>query len=236
MRKIALIGTAPTVRFAPWADRSWEVWAHASAGRVARRVDRYVDLHPPHVFQDQRKNGRLNYYEWLKALRTPIYMQEHYPEIPASVRYPRERILAEFLPYVSSTGAWMVALALTEGATTIGCFGMHYSFGSEYAEQRAGFEFWLGVASGRGCRLVTPEGCPLLREPVGLYGYETHATPADYAARKARFKGEIRAVTPPPPPFDPTKLVPLSKAQALATFPMEAPLNPVLEAALERLA
>jgi hypothetical protein len=198
-------------------------------------VDRFYDLHPPHVFQDQRKNGRLNYYEWLKACRVPVYMQDRYPEIHASVRYPRERILAEFLPYFTSTGAWMVALALTEGATTIGCFGMHYCFGSEYAEQRAGFEFWLGVASGRGVKIVTPEGCPLLREPGELYGYESH-TPELYAERKQRFRTEVATTRAAKVAFDPSKLVPLTKATARTVFPMEAPLNPVLQAAVEQLA
>jgi hypothetical protein len=211
VRKIALIGTAPTVRFAPWTDPSWEVWAHASAGRFCKRVDRFFDLHPAHVYRETRKNGQADYFAWLQGLRTPIYMQDKVPAIPASVRYPKERILAEFPRYMSSTFAWMVALALTEGATTLGVFGIHYQFGSEYAEQRAGAEFWLGLAAGRGVQIVNPEGSPLLREPALLYGYETH-TPELYAARKAQFRKDV--TLKPRKGFDPRQLTPMDDLPA----------------------
>ena len=208
VKKIALIGTAPTVRHAPWSDPSWEIWAHASAARLCKRVDRYFDLHPEHVFSEARKNGQANYHAWLKSLTTPVYMQDRYPTIPASVRYPKERILAEFPRYFSSTFAWMVALALTEGATHLGVFGIHYQFGSEYAEQRPGAEFWLGLAAGRGVQIVNPEGSPLLREPARLYGYESH-TPELYAARKAQFRKDKALKTVKA--FDPSQLRPATK-------------------------
>src|SRR5688572_24770865 len=98
-RKIGLIGLADTsLRWAPWHDPTWEFWCHASAAlRVPKgRCAVYFDQHPPNCFQEGRKNGFRDYYAWLKALTIPIYMQEHYPEIPASLRYPREEIKAEF--------------------------------------------------------------------------------------------------------------------------------------------
>lgn len=218
-RKVALLGgVASTVRYAPFDDPSWAIWSHSSVvPKHARRVDRWFDLHPPHCFQETRKCGRPDYYGWLKSLTTPVYMQESYPEIPASVRYPIERIRAEWptVPFGSQT-AWMIALALTEGMTHLGLFGIHYQFETEYAEQRANAELWIGIAMGRGVHVVIPEGAPIAREPVDLYGYESH-TPEKYVARKARFKDarlRAQAVTNQPglalaqPGFDPTKLVP----------------------------
>lgn len=210
-RKIAMIGTAPTVRFAPWTDTSWEIWAHASAGRMCKRVDRYFDIHPPHVYAETRKNGQADYHAWLKALRVPVYMQDKDAAIPSSVRYPKERMLAEFPRYFTSTFAWMVALALTEGVTHLGVFGIHFQFGGEYAEQRPGAEFWLGVAQGRGVQIVNPEGSPLLREPALLYGYETH-TPALYAARKKRFREDV--ALKPRKGFHPSALTPIDPMPA----------------------
>lgn len=212
VRKVALIGGEPsTVRYAPWEDPSWEIWAHTSVNRFVQRCDRWFEIHPPHVFQAKTKHGRSDWYGWLKGLRQPIYMQDVYPEIPTSVRYPKERVLSEFPRYFSSTVAWMIALALTEGVHTIGLWGVHFASGSEYAEQRAGAEFWIGVAMGRGVQIKIPEGCPLLGEPRDLYGYESH-TPEKYAARMHTFKKEVYAKRVER--FDPSKLVPLSRAEA----------------------
>jgi len=218
-RKVALLGgVASTLAHAPFDDPSWAIWSHSSVvPKLARRVDRWFDLHPPHCFQEVRKCGRADYYGWLKRCTTPVYMQKHYPEIPASVRYPIERIRAEWpmVPFGSQT-AWMIALALTEGVTHIGLFGIHYQFETEYAEQRANAELWVGIAMGKGVHVVIPDGTPLAREPIDLYGYESH-TPEKYAARKARFKEarlrQATATTVPGlrqalPGFDPSKLVP----------------------------
>jgi len=218
MRKIALIGGEPaTVQHAPWHDPSWEIWAHTSVNRMCRRVDRWFELHPPHVFRAEAtkgaKHGRQDWYGWLKGLKEPVYMQEHYPEIPTSVRYPVERVLTEFPRYLSSTVAWMIALAITEGVHTIGLWGIHFQTGSEYAEQRAGAEFWLGVALGRGIQIKIPEACPILKEPADLYGYESH-TPEKYAARLQTFKHEVYAKRTHG--FDAAKLTPLSKDAAAA--------------------
>jgi hypothetical protein len=111
----------------------------------------------------------------LKTLHTPIYMQRKFSEVPASVRYPKERMLAEFPRYFTSHAAWMIALALTEGVTHLGFYGIHYALDEEHKKQRAGCEFWLGYASGRGVQIVNPPGSPLMREPAWLYGYESHA-------------------------------------------------------------
>ncbi|HYE86869.1 MAG TPA: hypothetical protein VEA16_10975 [Vicinamibacterales bacterium] len=213
VKKIALIGTAPTVKFAPWDDLSWSIWAHASAARLVKRCDRFFDQHPENCYREQRKNGFIDYFAWLKRQTTPIYMQEKVKEIPASVRYPKERIRAEFPYPVGSQGAWMLALALTEGVTHLGLFGVHYAHCTEYREQRANFEFWLGLAVGRGVQLVIPEGNPLLKEPELLYAYETH-TPEQYAKRKEialkakqdAVKSSKPGLRTAMPGFDPSKL------------------------------
>jgi hypothetical protein len=171
LRKIALIGSAPTVNLAPWHDPTWEIWAHATVSRYCKRVDRYFDLHPWEWISKKPVPG---YLEWLSKLTVPIYMQRRFQKVPASLRYPRERILAEYPRYFTSHAAWMVALALSEGVTHLGFFGIHYSMDEEHNKQRAGCEFWMGVAVGRGVQIVNPEGSPLLREPKWLYGYESH--------------------------------------------------------------
>lgn len=173
LRKIALIGNAPTVHHAPWDDPTWEIWAHAASAKYCERVDRYFDLHPKH-FWVKGKKWDANYYQWLKRCPTPIFMQRRHHEIPQSIAYPKVRVLAEYRRYLTSQGAWMIALALTEGVTHVGVFGIHYASDAEHAAQRAGFEYWLGVAEGKGVQLVIPDGNPVLRTPSRLYGYESH--------------------------------------------------------------
>jgi hypothetical protein len=171
LRKIALIGSAATVDLAPWYDGTWEIWAHATCYAYCKRVDRYFDLHPWDWITGKPVPG---YVEWLKGLRTPIYMQRKFRDVPASVRYPRERVMAEHPRYFTSHAAWMIALALSEGVTHLGFFGIHYALDEEHKKQRTGCEFWMGVAHGRGVQIVNPEGSPLIREPNWLYGYESH--------------------------------------------------------------
>jgi len=174
-RKIALIGSAPpTQAYAPWEDPSWEIWSHASCYATCRRVDRWFELHPESKWR-QKKTYHPDWPAWLAQQTVPVYMQAKHKSIPASVRYPKERILAEFPRYLTSQAAWMIALALAEGVTHLGFYGIHYALSSEYAAQRPGCEFWMGVALGRGVQLVVPDGAPLLREPPALYGFEEEA-------------------------------------------------------------
>jgi hypothetical protein len=170
-RKIALIGSAHTCNLTPWYDPTWEIWAHATVNAYCKRVDRYFDLHPWKWISEKPVPG---YVEWLAKLQTPIYMQRRFQKVPASLRYPKERIVAEYPRYFTSHAAWMIALALSEGVTHLGFFGIHYALDEEHKKQRAGCEFWMGVAVGRGVQIVNPEGSPLLREPKWLYGYESH--------------------------------------------------------------
>ncbi|MEK9725818.1 MAG: hypothetical protein VW405_20365, partial [Rhodospirillaceae bacterium] len=98
-------------------------------------------------------------------------------EVPASIEYPKGRILQEFgfpRSYFTNHLSWMVALALAEGVTTIGLWGINYSCRSEYAMQRGSAEYWIGRAVERGVNVILPEQCSLLREPALLYGYESH--------------------------------------------------------------
>jgi len=177
-RKIALCGShSSSLVDAPWTDPSWEFWGHASSRLYYRyQMDRYFDLHPPACWTRGGKKSAA-YPKWLARNTVPIYMQEKYPEVPASVAYPKGRILLEFADargYFTNHVAWMIALALMEGVDTIGLFGVNYSTESEYMRQRGSAEYWLGRASGRGVRVVLPEQCTLLREPALLYGYESH--------------------------------------------------------------
>lgn len=209
-RKIGLIGgAAPSLASAPWVDPSWEFWAHASvsAALPQGRCDRYFDLHPPLCFMEEKKHLRDNYYQFLQRCATPLYMQKKYPEIPASVPYPLQTI-RELWPDTKfgSMTSYMIALALLEGVTHLGLWGIDYQQESEYAEQRANTEHWVGIAKGAGVHIIIPAVSPLCHEPVLLYAYETHATPELYAARKAKAASFRAAHALGDGSFDPARL------------------------------
>lgn len=178
LRKVGLLGShTNSLVFAPWDDPSWELWGHASArGLYKRSPDVYFDLHRRECWT-RRQNMKAEYPRWLAANRVPIYMQAKHPEVPASLKYPLEQVcmeLPERYRYFTNHVAYMIALALAQGVTHIGLFGVNYGHHSEYQTQRGSAEFWLGVAHGRGVQLVLPSTSTLLQEPKALYGYGSH--------------------------------------------------------------
>lgn len=71
-------------------------------------------------------------------------------------------------PYLTSSIAYEIALAIYEGFEEIHLYGVDLNTEAEYAWQKPGVEFLLGWAAGHGIKVVLPENCPLLRG--GLYG------------------------------------------------------------------
>lgn len=176
-KKLGLLGNTASLDYAPWDDASWTLAAHPCCQpRCQREPDWYFDLHPPSTFRARKTWRRWvkDYHGWLKRLTTPIFMQEAYPEIPAAVRYPKERILGEFRPYFTNHCAWMIALAMTEGVTHIGLFGCQYA-GVERGVQRDSLTYWLGrFEQAGGVVVIPPKFNSVLCEPKALYGYESH--------------------------------------------------------------
>lgn len=178
-KKIGILGCTANIEFAPWTDPSWTLLSHCSARQFCRREpDWYFDLHRPECFQTN-KSWNTRYYAWLRGLQTPIFMQEDvtapWDRIPMAVRYPIERITAEYRPYFTNHAAYMVALAMTEGATHIGLWGCQYANDSEYSVQRDSLTYWLGrFEQAGGTVVLPPKWNTLLAVPKGLYGYASH--------------------------------------------------------------
>ena len=204
VRKIGLLGShSASLKWCPWTSPDWEFWGHASSRSWYRReLDRYFDLHRKECWNKNGKD-RTKYQDWLTTNTVPIYMQDKHPEVPASRRYPKEQILLEFggvRQYFKNQVAWMIALAISEGVTHLGLWGVNYGHETEYATQRGSAEYWLGRAEERGIHILLPEESTLLAEPKGLYGYESHDENGgrlpQWVARTPKLAETIRPIKP----------------------------------------
>lgn len=100
-----------------------------------------------------------------------VYMINKVPELPNSLAYPKEEMVARFGPwFFTSTLSWMFALAISQGPEEIALYGVDMSATSEWVYQRSGCHFFIDLAKKLGIKVTTPFESDLLRPPP-LYGY-----------------------------------------------------------------
>lgn len=156
--ELLIIGKGPTRKNAPHTFDG-EVWGLNDL-QDDRKFTRWFELH-----HARRWNAKE-----LAARDIPVYMQEHYPEIPLSVPYPLERITRKYGRYMTNTVSYMLALAIDEGFKTILMYGVDLVTNEEYRNQKGSVEYFLGLARGLGVDVFIPRGSALLKSK--LYGYE----------------------------------------------------------------
>ena len=198
--KVAICGFAQTHRMAaPFHDPSFEIWSLNNAyiflperphvgGRVA---DRWFEIHSEDLYGwELRRPGP--HVDWLRKFGGPLYLIEARADMPNSVRYPIEdavRVLQ--VPYLTSSPAYMLALAMMEGFKEIHIYGIDLATDSEYADQRPNLEWLIGLAIGRGHSIVLPKGCHLLTGD--LYG-RGKLRPGGERHTREQFEGRIAAL------------------------------------------
>lgn len=187
-RRIAIIGTAPTWRQTPWDDPTLELWCLNDFHVLnPPRADRWFDLHPldkmffrardQQLFAHQIPEGAFvrptGHLEWLRQQTIPVYVQDAAAlGSPSAVTFPKAEVERAIGPYFASSPAWMIGLALLEGVTELHIYGIHLATEWEYVKQKPNMLFLLGLAAGRGVKIVIPKGSPLLAESH-QYAYDT---------------------------------------------------------------
>ena len=166
-----------------------ELWGSSQTyGVVRRRIDRWFEIHDPGAWRGASASNRSQLrdpgrYGWLQQEKPfPIYMLEEYSDVPNSVAYPFQD-LAQFYtqwaaraldgndiiePYLTSSIAYMLALAVYERPDEIRLLGIDMAAATEYVEQRACLEYYIGVADGLGITVAIPDVSPILKDR--LYG------------------------------------------------------------------
>ena len=169
--KVALIGTAPSSRLlAPYNDPSWEIWA-CSPGNMNSlpRVTKWFELHANLLWPEYISYGA-PYIEWLKQQKFPVYMQSQ-EWVPNAITFPKDKMVEIFgKDFFTSSFAWMMALAITEGAKEIALFGIDMASKEEYILQRPGFYYFKYRAEQLGIRVWAPYESDILQH-APLYGY-----------------------------------------------------------------
>lgn len=163
-----------------WVGEEWEIWGCSPGAAFAlRRCTRFFEVHR---WEPGKPWFSPAYVQFLQQFKGPVYVGGEIAELPASVRYPIDRVEEEFSSYfLTSSLALMCALAILEieddrkkrsngeGDDVIGFWGVDMSASEEYAFQRPGCQHFILEALRRGIGVyVPPESC-LLR-PMPVYG------------------------------------------------------------------
>ena len=172
-KKLAIVGFATSSRMlAPFDDDEWEIWAMNQLYRYIPRATRWWEIHNRPMFEADIVRDT-DYVAWLQQCPIPIYMADTFSDIPRSVRFPIEALTEEFgikfigdrfgRPYFTSSPAYMLALGIHLGFEEIGVWGIDLTIGREYEYEKACFEYFLGMARGRGIKVTLPLTTALLK-------------------------------------------------------------------------
>lgn len=181
--KVAIVGTAPSSRMlAPFNDPTWKIWVCSPGNmNVVPRVDAWFEIHNNLLWPEHRHYGE-PYLKWLNEQSFPVYMQDTVL-VPRALVYPMGEMVAEFGRYFfTSSFAWMMALAIKQGAKEIALYGVDMASKDEYILQRPGGHYFMQIAASRGIKVSVPFESDLAQPPP-LYGF---STPVRSDARSTR--------------------------------------------------
>lgn len=168
--KVAIVGSAPsTEKLAPFTDTTWEIWSVGKSSIKHPRKNRVFEIH------QSLKEPPQGYYDYLSALDSKIIVGENSPlKSKNAVLFPfaqAEKLFGR--QYLTSTCAYMMAMAILEGAEEIAIYGIDMAIDDrEYFFERPCMEAWLGLAIGKGIKITIPDGCPVLKSRE-VYGVST---------------------------------------------------------------
>jgi len=172
--KVGIVGLSQSSRhLAPWKRPDWELWGLAwdSERYAFRRTFEMHDRADLEAFYGDRLPGYLEKIEPCQCL----YMAG--PDVPGARIYPFDVVADDVGGYWCSSIAYMLALAIHEGASEIGVYGVDMRGDDEYGYQKPNCEYLIGLARGRGITVHVPDVSPLCkfvsppdRDYAGRYG------------------------------------------------------------------
>jgi len=168
-----LIGAAEdSLAVTPWNDDA-EVWACSTLLRgKLPRWDRWFEIHG--FDEDGQRAGDKDYGPWLQRSEGIVYVKDSNDQqwVPRAVIYPKDLVL-DHLPavFLTSSIAWMFALAMYLKASEIGLYGINAAGTEEYNQQHASLCWLIGIAQERGIKITIPPESDVMKTAY-LYGFE----------------------------------------------------------------
>jgi hypothetical protein len=178
--KCYIVGFAPSYRLTPWDDQTAEIWCLNEFYKLTKDIpnaqaDRWFEIHS----KDSPTKAVPEHVNFLKNCPVPLYMQEHYDDIPPSIRFPHTEIIEWFKGlgfighrFFTNTISWMTAFAIMLGFKEIHIYGVDMATKTEYAHQKPSCHYFIGIAEALGIKFYLPEECDLLKCGM-LYGFES---------------------------------------------------------------
>lgn len=129
--KVAILGTVPHKLLAPFNDLSFDIWAiaHACLGDPLPRVDRIFEIHKEEEWRKWLSDGA-----WKQHPNVPVYMQKVFPDVPNSLPFPYDDLIAKFKIFddraevnFTNSISEMIAMAIDEGYREIHVYGVNMS-------------------------------------------------------------------------------------------------------------
>ena len=75
-KKVAICGLATTTRgMAPFGDPDCDIWCCMNGFKILPRVDVTFEIHDPEIFAKHPEQFEKDYWEDLKKLNHPVFMQ-----------------------------------------------------------------------------------------------------------------------------------------------------------------
>lgn len=169
-KRLAIVGFAPTWNMAPYDDLEVDIWACNEFYMLKpKRFDVLFDLHGRHELETKMRSK--DHITWLQNSKIPIFMREHFKDIPNSIPYPRKMILEKYRKYFTNTISWQLALAIDMGYKEIGIYGVNMATEDEYVSQRPSVEYFIGIAEGKGIKVIIPDESDMCKSWFD-YGFE----------------------------------------------------------------
>lgn len=187
MRTVAIVGACSTYRLAPYQDPAIEIWGIGRHLTRYRRVTRVFEMHARAIWEPYLRVTEHRYALDLAGAGCPVYMREQHADIPNSVAFPLDQVIAAIGDYFVCSFSYMLGLAIAEGVDRLELYGINLTAAEEYVYQRANVEHLLGIAKGRGVDVWVHHSSPLLKAGLRYGTEEWFQAGADRTA-KSRFK------------------------------------------------
>ena len=178
---VIILGTGPSRVNCPWDGEVWAV-NNAYEQWTGKKIDKIFVVHKQAYWD--KGAPIFNWEEMNKTGAEIISLWEN--KGLNAIPYPYYEIKDFFqIDYFSNTFCYMIAYALYKDYKTIRLSGCDMSEYGEVSLEKGGVEFWIGIARGRGAKIVIDEGSMLLKTLTGRPYGTIEADTDVLAGRKA---------------------------------------------------